>query len=106
MRDTTGIDPARYGVEHKRHKLDAGAKVELRNTFSIKKIINVRNELLLFSSYGNAQQKFNANWNVQVNFKINYFMQTSIYTYTVFDKNYSKKLQFKENLNIGVNFRF
>ncbi|MDR1756622.1 MAG: DUF3078 domain-containing protein [Culturomica sp.] len=106
LRDTTGIDPARYGVERKRHKLDAGAKVELRNTFSIKKIVNIRNELLLFSSYGNTQQKFNANWNVQVNFRINYFMQTSIYTYTVFDKNYSKKLQFKENLNIGVNFRF
>ncbi len=33
-------------------------------------------------------------------------MRASIYTETIYNENNSKKLQFKENLNLGVNFRF
>lgn len=85
---------------------DAGARVELRNKFSLFKFIDVRNELIMFSSYYNSQQSFTGNWQVQLDFKINYFMRASVYTNVVYDENYSKKLQFKENLNLGVNFRF
>lgn len=83
-----------------------GARVELRNKFSLFKFIDVRNELIMFSSYYNSQQSFTGNWQVQLDFKINYFMRASVYTNVVYDENYSKKLQFKENLNLGVNFRF
>lgn len=107
VRDTVGIDPTRYGVEvGKKSKGDAGARLELRNKFSLFKIMDVRNELIMFSSYYNSQQTFTANWQVQIDFKINYFMRASIYTNVVYDENYSKKMQFKENLNLGVNFRF
>ena len=41
-----------------------------------------------------------------ITFNINYFMNASIYTETVYDENYSRKLQFKETLNLGVKFRF
>ncbi len=41
-----------------------------------------------------------------LNFKINYFMSASIYTETIYDENYSRKFQFKENLNLGIKFRF
>ena len=41
-----------------------------------------------------------------LSFKINYFMSASIYTETIYDENYSRKLQFRENLNLGVKFRF
>ncbi len=47
-----------------------------------------------------------ANWKMSINFKINYFMSASVYTETNYDENYSRKLQFKENLNLGVRFRF
>lgn len=107
LRDTVGIDPGRYGVDAgKKSKGDAGARVELRNKFSLFKFIDVRNELIMFSSYYNSQQSFTGNWQVQLDFKINYFMRASVYTNVVYDENYSKKLQFKENLNLGVNFRF
>ena len=107
VRDTSSIDPTRYGVDAgKKSKGDAGARVELRNKFQLWKIVNVRNELIMFSSYYNSAQRFTADWKVQIDFKINYFMRASIYTNVVYDQNYSKKLQFKENLNLGVNFRF
>lgn len=107
MRDTNGIDPTRYGLdEGKKSKGDAGARVELRNKFKIAKIMDVRNELILFSSYYETKQSFTADWKIQIDFKINYFMQASVYANAVYDENYSDEWQFKETLNLGVNFRF
>lgn len=107
VRDTANVDPTRFGIEEgKRVKSDAGAKVELRNKFSLLKIMDIRNEMIFFSSYSDEEQVFTANWVLQVDFKINYFIRASVYTNIIYDQNYSKKLQFKENLNLGVNFRF
>ncbi|WP_251619970.1 DUF3078 domain-containing protein [Odoribacter lunatus] len=107
VRDTNGIDPTRYGVEEgKKSKGDAGAQVKLINKFPLLKIMDVRNELTLFSSYYEPKQSFTADWKVQIDFKINYFMRASVYANLIYDENYSDKLQFKETLNLGVNFRF
>ncbi len=107
VRDTNGIDPTRYGVDAgKKSKGDAGARVELRNKFPLAKIMDIRNELIMFSSYYNPKQSFTADWKVQIDFKINYFMRASVYANLVYDENYSDELQFKETLNLGVNFRF
>lgn len=107
VRDTNGIDPTRYGVEAgKKSKGDAGAQVKLINKFPLAKIMEIRNELVLFSSYYNPKQSFTGDWKVQIDFKINYFMRASVYANLVYDENYSDELQFKETLNLGVNFRF
>lgn len=107
VRDTQNINPSRYGVEAgKKSKGDAGMRVELRNKFPLAKIMDIRNELIMFRSYYNSKQKFTSDWKVQVDFKINYFMRASIYANLIYDKNYSDQLQFKETLNLGVNFRF
>lgn len=107
VRDTANVDPTRFGIEKgERTKSDAGAKIELRNKFSLLKIMDIRNEMVFFSSYYNEEQVFTANWILQIDFKINYFIRASVYTNIIYDQNYSKKLQFKENLNLGVNFRF
>lgn len=107
VRDTNDIDYTRYGVENgKKSKSDAGARLELRNKFKMFNIMDIRNELILFSSYYNPEQRIFCDWKVQIDFKINYFMRASVYTNVVYDQNYSYKLQFKENLNLGVNFRF
>lgn len=68
--------------------------------------MEIRNELIMFSSYYNSKQSFTGDWKVQIDFKINYFMRASVYANLVYDENYSDKLQFKETLNLGVNFRF
>lgn len=123
VRDTAKIDAKRYGVseEGKRFKREAGAQFNLSSKLNnLLDIMDVVNELKVFMSYESKDKYVNqgeenerkkripvtANWKMTLNFKINYFMSASIYTETIYDENYSKKLQFKENLNLGVKFRF
>ena len=123
VRDTAKIQASRYGVkeEGKRYKREAGAQLnvisKLNNLFNI---MSVNNELKVFMSYERKDKYINpgkdneekkhipltANWKMTLSFKINYFISASIYTETIYDENYSRKLQFKENLNLGIKFRF
>lgn len=107
MRDTTGMDPTRYGIEAgKKSKSDAGAKVELKNNHDLWDFLKVDNRVILFSSYYDNPEYITIDWQVTLNFKINYFLQTSVYMNAVYDKHNSKKIQFKETLGLGINFRF
>ena len=122
VRDTVGVDASRYGVTEagKRFKREAGAQINLSNKMNgLFKIIDWSNELKLFMSYekkdryttiDEEEQRKNlpltVNWKMTLNFKINYFMSASIYTETVYDESFSRKLQFKENLSLGMKFRF
>lgn len=123
VRDTAKIDAKRYGIseEGKRFKREAGAQINLISKLNnLFKIMDVNNELKVFMSYEKKDKYINkgkeneekkqipitANWKLTLSFRINYFMSASIYTETIYDENYSRKLQFKENLNLGVKFRF
>lgn len=123
VRDTARIDPQRYGVSEagKRYKREAGAQLNLMSKLSkLFNIVDMNNELKVFMSYEKKDKYVNlgkddekkkripvtANWKMTLSFKINYFMSASIYTETIYDENYSRKIQFKENLNLGVKFRF
>lgn len=123
VRDTAKVEAQRYGIteEGKRFRREAGAQLNLNSRINnLFKIMNLNNELKVFMSY-EKKDKFlnmgqedeekkhiplNINWKMTLNFKINYFMSASIYTETIYDENYSRKLQFKENLNLGIKFRF
>lgn len=123
VRDTAKISAKRYGIseEGKRYKREAGAELNVRSKINdIFKVMNMNNELKVFMSYERKDKYVNAgkdderkkripvtaNWKMTLSFKINYFMSASIYTETIYDENYSRKLQFKENLNLGIKFRF
>lgn len=107
VRDTNRIDPSRFGLEEgKKFKGDAGAKVELKNNHELFKFLKVDNHLILFSSYYEQPERLTVDWRLSLDFKINYFMQTSVYANAVYDQTYSKKIQLKQTLNIGVHFRF
>lgn len=123
VRDTAKIAPKRYGIseEGKRFKREAGAQLDIFSKVNnLLKIMNLTNELKVFMSYEKKDKYINkdqederkkripltANWKMTLSFKINYFMSASIYTETIYDENYSRKFQFKENLNLGVKFRF
>ena len=107
VRDTANVDPTRYGVEAgKKTKSDAGAKVELKNNHELWNFLKVNNRLILFSSYYDNPEYITIDWQVTLNFKINYFLQTSVYMNAVYDRHNSKKIQFKETLGLGINFRF
>ena len=123
VRDTSKIEAKRYGITEtgKRFKREAGAQLNMiSKTNNLFKIIDINSELKVFMSYERKDKYLNegkeneekkhipltANWKLTLNFKINYFMSASVYTETIYDENYSRKLQFKENLNLGIKFRF
>lgn len=123
VRDTARVRASRYGIseEGKRFKREAGAQLNLNSKVDhLFKIINLNNELKLFMSYDKKDHYLNfgkedeekkripltLNWKMTLSFKINYFMSASVYTETIYDENYSRKLQFRENLNLGIKFRF
>lgn len=116
VRDTANIPVSRYGVEAgKRSKRNAGARMDVRSKVTnLFKLMDINNELNMFYSYDEKDKKkddkdilpLTVNWKMTLSFKINYFMRASIYTELLYDQNSSDKVQFKENLNLGVNFRF
>lgn len=123
VRDTAKINAQRYGIAEKgkRAKRQAGAELTMISRINnILKVMDMSNEFKLFASYEKKDRYLNfgqenekkkhipltANWKMSLYFKINYFMSASIYTETIYNENYSRKLQFKENLNLGVKFRF
>ncbi len=123
VRDTAKISASRYGISEagKRYKREAGAQLNLFSKLNnLLNIMDINNELKIFMSYERKDKYLNAgkedeekkhipltaNWKMTLSFKINYFMSASIYTETIYDENYSRKLQFRENLNLGVKFRF
>lgn len=107
MRDTNLVEPSRYGLEKgKKFKSDAGAKVELKNQHDLFSFLKIDNHVIIFSSYYEQPEKLTLDWRLTLNFRINYFMQTSVYANTVYNQNDSKKIQMKETLNLGVYFRF
>ena len=116
VRDTANIPVKRYGIEAgKRSSRSAGAKMDVKSKVTnILKIMDIDNQLNMFYSYDEKDRKKNdekilpltINWKMTLSFKINYFLRTSIYTELYYDQNSSDKVQFKENLNLGVNFRF
>ncbi len=123
VRDTARISASRYGVseEGKRFKREAGAQLNLNSKVdNLFKIMNLNNELKVFMSYEKKDRYLNfgkddeerkripmtINWKMTLSFKINYFMSASVYTETIYDENYSRKFQFRENLNLGIKFRF
>ena len=117
------VSTDRYGITEagKRFKREAGAQLYLNSKISgLAKIMDITNELKLFMSYEKKDRYINKgqenemrkhlpmtlNWKMTLYFKINYFLTASIYTETIYDESFSRKLQFKENLNLGVKFRF
>jgi len=123
VRDSAEINPKNYGIseEGKRHKREIGAEVTLWSKVNnLFKVMSIENHLKGFMSYERKNRYLNegkeneerkqipidVNWVLTLRFHINYFMDATIRTETVYNENNSRKLQFKEDLSLGVNFRF
>ena len=78
----------------------------MKNNHDLWDFLKVDNRVILFSSYYDNPEYITIDWQVTLNFKINYFLQTSVYMNAVYDRHNSKKIQFKETLGLGINFRF
>ncbi|GHV66917.1 hypothetical protein FACS1894199_11320 [Bacteroidia bacterium] len=108
VRDTLLFSQTRYGVKTgEKWKTDAGARIELKHTIKGWNFLEVTDNFVFFHSWDKfSKQDVFIDWKLQFDFKISYFLKTTIYTNLILDKNFSDEIQFKETLNVGLSLRF
>lgn len=109
IRDINQINPGNYSVAEGKHiKSSVGTNINYNHTSkTLWKFLDINSSLDAFVYYNVKDYKIPLylNWKMTFKFRINYFMNTTLYMETKYDENSSKKIQFKENLGIGVSFR-
>ncbi len=85
---------------------------------NIIKNVNFTTNLDLFSNYIENPDKIDVNWEVNIDMKINEFLSANINTYLIYDYDVKfteienglevqkAKVQFKEALSVGLNYKF
>jgi hypothetical protein len=106
VRDTVSVkNITRYGVEKgKKLKSTAGAKIDFKNNHTFFKFLELEHRLIVFASY--YDDPVTVDWRLIPGFKINSYLKTSINLNAIYDRNNSKKIQFKETLSLDLFLRF
>jgi hypothetical protein len=102
-----------FGLEKgEMFRAEIGSCLKSNFNRTIVKNVNLSNEIGLFSNYLNKPQNIDVDWKVSINMRINNFLSTSINTQLLYDSDIidpvdnKAKIQFKELLGLGLNFKF
>ncbi|MGZ2370541.1 DUF3078 domain-containing protein [Ancylomarina sp. YFZ004] len=105
--DTANIDQTAFGIDaDKKVKKEVGAYVKLLHKWKITKDISMENKLEFYSSYSNTPKNIDVDWQFILNLPVNQYLTTTISTYLISDNDTGSKVQFKENLAVGVRYQF
>lgn len=105
--DTANIDQTAFGIDaDKKIKKEVGAYVKLLHKWKITKEISMENKLEFYSSYSNTPKNIDVDWQFILNLPINQYLTTTVSTYLISDDDTGSKVQFKENLAVGVRYQF
>lgn len=105
--DTANIDQTAFGIDADESvKKEVGAYVKLFHKWKITKDISMENKLEFYSSYSNKPKNIDVDWQFILNLPINQYLTTTVSTYFISDDDTGSKIQFKENLAIGVRYQF
>ena len=105
--DTANIDQTAFGIDaDKKIKKEVGAYIKLLHKWKITKDISMENKLEFYSSYTNTPKNIDVDWQFILNLPINQYLTTTISTYLISDDDTGSKIQFKENLAVGVRYQF
>jgi hypothetical protein len=108
------IDASNYGLASSdaTTRFEAGASLKALLNSEIFKNVNLSSELGLFSNYFDNPENIDIDWKVAINMKINDYLSAQIDTRLIYDENIKDptdglaKVQFKQMLGIGLNFKF
>tara|TARA_R110001583_G_scaffold33438_3_gene112898 strand:+ start:141 stop:1862 length:1722 start_codon:yes stop_codon:yes gene_type:complete len=105
--DTTNIDQTAFGIDaDEKVKKEVGAYIKLLHKWKITKDISMENKLEFYSSYSNKPKNIDVDWQFILNLPINQYLTTTVSTYLISDDDTGTRVQFKENLAIGVRYQF
>lgn len=117
VRDTTNINQTKYGIESdKTIKHETGGYIKSEYNVNLSKQIHLQSKLYFFSDYTKFPLKIDLDWENILNFQINHLLSASLNLHFIYDEDVKfydakkdekvAKLQFKELLSIGFNYRF
>ncbi len=120
VRPVDGIQPESFGVAAgKEFRAEFGATFRASINKDIMENVTLVSDLELFSNYLNEPQNIDVNWLVKFNFKINKFLAAGLTTQLLYDHDIlipktndagesylGRGTQFRQVLNIGINYTF
>jgi hypothetical protein len=122
--DTSLVDQTKYGVApDKLHKQELGAFIKTIWKLEINDHFYIQNTLELFTNYLNKPQNIDVDWEMNITLKATKYITTNISTHLIYDDDiripkyelvdgvktqvgYTKKIQFKELLSVGLSYKF
>jgi len=107
MRDTVRFNQTNFGIsQSKKSKKELGAYVKSIFKIDFSEKINMENKVNLFINYLGKREALDVDYEMTLNMKINRLITTNINAHLVYDRDMSKKIQLKENLSVGMQYKF
>ena len=107
MRDTARFDQTNFGIpKNQKTKKELGAYVKSIFKIDFSEKINMENKVNLFINYLGKREALDIDYEMTLNMQVNRLITTNINAHLVYDRDVSKKIQFKENLSVGMQYKF
>lgn len=107
VQDTGLIDQTAFGVDvDKKVKKEVGSYVNVYHKFDFWDEMSLENKLTLYSNYTKKPKNVDIDWELILNLPINQYLSTKFSTHLISDDDTGSKVQFRENLSVGVSYRF
>lgn len=107
VRDTSIIDQTAFGVDKdKKVKKEIGSYVNVYHKLKFWGDLSLENKLTLYSNYSKKPKNIDVDWEMILIMPINQYLSTKLSTRLISDDDTGSKVQFKENLEVGVSYRF
>lgn len=118
--DTVLIDQTKYGIDDdKRVFQNFGAYMKANFEAEVFKNVTLATQLELFSNYLKEPQNVDVIWGTKISMKVNSWLSVILVTDLIYDHDidvpkenaagelyYGKGTQFRENLSVGINYKF
>jgi hypothetical protein len=105
--DTSSIDQTLYGVDKdEKVKKEVGSYVNISHQLEFWEEMKLENKLTLYSNYSERPKNIDIDWELILTMPINQYLSTKFSTHIISDDDTGSKVQFKENLSVGVSYRF
>lgn len=107
VNDTILIDQTQYGIdEDEKVKKEVGSYVNFSHKLKFWEDMELQNKVSLYSNYSEKPKNIDIDWELILTMPINQYLSTKISTHIISDDDTGSKVQFKENLSVGVSYRF
>ena len=107
MRDTVKFDQTKFGIpESQKVKKELGAYLKSIFTLNFNNDISMENKVNFFINYLEKHETLDIDYEITLNMEVTELINTRINTHLIYDKDVSPRIQFKENLSVGISYKF